>query len=86
MEFKEKCNKYYKEALYMLKMLRDYNVNHGEPDMIDSLRLSLNLNYACYLYEVDSKKKKAIRILKSQIQEALDDFDKWDHDQIEQIK
>jgi hypothetical protein len=32
------------------------------------------------------KKKKAIRILKSQIQEALDDFDKWDQSQIEAIK
>lgn len=39
-------------------------------DVIDSLRLSLNLNYAVFLYEIkqDKKnKKKALRILKKEI-------------------
>lgn len=83
MEIKELCHRAYKEATYMLKMLRIQRESQNETDMIDSLRLSLNLNYACFLYEVDQKKKKAIRILKGQIQEALDDFDKWDPNQIE---
>ena len=30
--------------------------------------------------------KKAIRILKKEIQDALDDFEKWDKNEIEQIK
>lgn len=67
-------------------MERDRRINDGKIDYIDSIRLSLNLNYAVFLYEIDNKKKKALRILKQQIQEALDDFDKWEPSQIEQIK
>mmetsp|Transcript_10366 Transcript_10366/g.15956 ORF Transcript_10366/g.15956 Transcript_10366/m.15956 type:complete len:182 (+) Transcript_10366:463-1008(+) len=82
-EFKEAALKTYKESVYTLKCLRELRVQQNKPDPIDSLRLGLNLNYAIFLWEIMEQKKKAIRILKREIQEALDDFDKWDQSQIE---
>ena len=32
------------------------------------------------------QRKKALRLLKREIQETLDDFDRWDQEQVEQIK
>mmetsp|Transcript_3701 Transcript_3701/g.6306 ORF Transcript_3701/g.6306 Transcript_3701/m.6306 type:complete len:223 (-) Transcript_3701:21-689(-) len=84
--FKEKALVTYKESVYMLKCLRELRVQQNKPDPIDNLRLSLFLNYAIFLWELMHEKKQAIRILKREIAEALDDFDKWDQNQIEQIK
>ena len=61
---KELALKTYKEAEALLKMERDRRINESKTDYIDSIRLSLNLNYAVFLYEIDNKKKKALRILK----------------------
>jgi hypothetical protein len=54
--------------------------------LIDEIRLGLCLNYAVFLYEVKNHKKAALRILKQEIHDALDDYDKWDEEKIEQIK
>jgi hypothetical protein len=35
------------------------------------------------LYEIVQDKKEALRILKKQIQEALDDFEKWNPKEFE---
>jgi len=98
-EYKEKAEQTYEEARMYYKLLTELRIQHTKKDedtkkttdldVIDSLRLSLNLNYAVFLYEVkqDKKsKKKALRILKKEIQDALDDFEKWEPTQIEQIK
>ena len=61
---KERAHKKYREAVLLLKMERDRRINKNETDYITSIRLSLNLNYAVFLYEIDNKKKKALRILK----------------------
>lgn len=85
-KIKDQCHKTYKEAVAMLEIERDRRINAGLKDQIDPIRLSLNLNYAVFLYEVENSKKKALRILKQQIQDALDDFESWDPSKIEQIK
>ena len=54
--------------------------------LIDEIRLGLCLNYAVFLYEVKNQKKDALRLLKVEIHDALDDYDKWDPEQMEQIK
>ena len=54
--------------------------------MIDETRLGLSLNYAVFLYEVKNHKKKALRILKTEINDALDEYDKWDPEGEKQIK
>jgi len=90
-EYKEKAEQTYEEARMYYKLLTELRIQHTKKDedtkkttdldVIDSLRLSLNLNYAVFLYEVkqDKKsKKKALRILKKEIQDALDDFEKWE--------
>jgi len=81
----------YDTARELYKMLTHERISmsHGsqkDGEVIESLRLSLSLNYAIFLFEFKDEKKKALRILKKEIQEALDDFDKWDQNQIEQIK
>ena len=86
-QFRDLTEQTYDVARQYYKMLSDQRIqNQGQgkdQEVIDSLRLSLNLNYAVFLYEVKAEKKKALRILKKEIQEALDDFEKWDHNQIE---
>jgi hypothetical protein len=50
------------------------------------LRLGLHLNYAIFLWEIKGEKKKGIRWLKREIAEALEDYDKWEESEIEEIK
>ena len=85
-KYKEEALKLYQEAESNYKMMRDNKHQNGEDDVIDCLRLGFSLNYAVFLYEINNDQKKAIRILKKEIQDALDDFDKWQKDEIEQIK
>ena len=70
----------------MLEIEQNKRAIAHEKDIIDPTRLSLNLNYALFLYEIENSKKEALRILKQQIQDALDDFDSWDERKIEEIK
>lgn len=44
------------------------------------------MNYAIFLYEIELKPKEALRHLKKQITDALEDFKKWDQDEMEHIK
>jgi hypothetical protein len=77
--FRGKAEKHYNDAKDKYKILTHERISENkEGEVIESLRLSLNLNYAIFLFEFKDEKKKALRILKKEIQEALDDFDKWD--------
>ena len=84
--YRKQAEDLYKEAEQILKWQTEQNVAQDKPIIIDSLKLSLTLNYAIFLYEIANQKKKGLRKIKTLIQEALDDFDKWDKDEIEQIK
>ena len=48
--------------------------------------MSLFLNYSVFLFDILKEKKKALRLCKKEIQNALDDFDRWESDQFKQIK
>ena len=91
-EYRQKAENMYVTAREYYKMLTHERItiliggNNKDGEVIESLRLSLNLNYAIFLFEFKDEKKKALRLLKKEIQEALDDFDKWDQTQIDQIK
>lgn len=90
-DYKLKAENMYTTAREYYKMLTHERVSmqiggNKDGEVIESLRLSLNLNYAIFLFEFKDEKKKALRLLKKEIQEALDDFDKWDQTQIDQIK
>ena len=81
----------YEEAIYILdwyiRMLFDEKKDDVEiPYKFDSLRLGLKLNYAIFLFEIEKEEKHAFRILRQELQEALNDFETWDEDDIEQIK
>jgi hypothetical protein len=79
-KFREEAEETYEKARLYYKLLVELRISKTKTDdhskeevnldVIDSLRLSLNLNYAVFLYEVkgDKKsKKKALRILKKEI-------------------
>jgi hypothetical protein len=60
------------------------NAEHDEKNfLIDEIRLGLCLNFAVFLYEVKNQKKEALRMLKQEIHDALDDYDKWNSDEME---
>lgn len=67
-------------------MIKENKLQEHQEDTIDCLRLGFVLNYAVFLYEINNDQKKAVRILKKEIQDTLDDFDKWDKEELEQIK
>jgi hypothetical protein len=56
-DFKDKCQKSYSEALKMLEIVRDKRINEDKKDVIDPIRLALNLNYALFLFEIENNKK-----------------------------
>ena len=85
-KYKDLCEQKYVLARNHGERLTSQRINEGDGDKIGSLRLSLNLNYAIFLFEQKDEKKEALRILKREIQEALDDFDKWKEDEVEEIK
>lgn len=60
--------------------------NNPADDKIDTLRLSLQLNYAVFMYDIKNEKKQGLRNLKKLIQEALDDFEKWEKEELDMIK
>ena len=66
-------------------MLNDHRLKN-QKDIVEVVQPSVWLNYAKFLYELEGKHKEALRILKKEIQTALDDFDKWKPSEIEQIK
>ena len=87
----ELARKNYEEAIYILdwyiRMLFDEKKDDVEiPYKFDSLRLGLKLNYAIFLFEIEKEDKQALRILRRELHEALNDFETWDEDDIEQIK
>lgn len=90
----EKAEKKYVEARALDKLRIDQIIAENADDrekenqkyLIDEIRLGLCLNYAVFIYEIKMKKKEALRMLKKEIHEALDDYDKWDQESIEQIK
>lgn len=61
----------------------DENGTKQKGYLIDEVRLGLCLNYGVFLYEVKNQKKDALRLLKGEIHDALDDYDKWDPEQME---
>ena len=85
-EYRKQAEDLYKGAEQLMKWQTEQRVAKNEPLVIDSLKLSLTLNYAIFLYEIANQKKKGLRKIKTLIQEALDDFDKWEKDEIDQIK
>ena len=88
-KFKVDALQLYQKAEQNYKMIKENKLqdeNSHQEDTIDCLRLGFVLNYAVFLYEIANDQKKAIRILKKEIQDTLDDFDKWDKDELEQIK
>ena len=68
------------------QLAKEENENITKRPLIDETRLGLSLNYAVFLYEVKNHKKKALRILKTEINDALDEYDKWDPEGEKQIK
>lgn len=87
---KEKAEEAYLEARELYRMMSDERVEKSgnadaniEHDKIEVLRLSINLNYAVFLYEMKDEKKLALRILVKELQDALDDFEKWEHSEEE---
>jgi len=85
-KYKDLCEQKYDLARNHNKRLSHQRISDKDGEVIDSLRLSLNLNYAIFLFEQKDEKKEALRILKKEIQDALDDFDKWNPAEVEEIK
>jgi hypothetical protein len=84
--FKTEALMLYQKAEQNYKMIKENKLQDHQEETIDCLRLGFVLNYAVFLYEINNDQKKAVRILKKEIQDTLDDFDKWDKDELEQIK
>jgi len=55
--FKEQADIHYKTATLMLKYWRQKKMDNKEDDKIDTLRLSLQLNYAIFMYDIKNEKK-----------------------------
>lgn len=83
---KDLAEEAYLEAKELYTMMSNERIENGQDDKIEVLRLSINLNYAVFLYEMKQEKKKALQNLKKELQEALDDFEKWNAEENEQIK
>ena len=75
----------YNDAINLYKCLSDQRIKEPAGDPPESLKLSLNLNYAVFLKECKGQGKQGLRILKREIANALDDYDKWD-DETPKIK
>ena len=93
--YSEKAEEKYEAARQFYGMLIEARVmtkgdsnstGAASADVIEALALSLSLNYAVFLFEQKNERKKALRVLKKQLQEALDDFDKWKPEDIPAIK
>ena len=65
-KYKDLCESKYQLAKNHYKRLSHKRINENG-DEIDSLRLSLNLNYAIFLFEQKDEKKEALRNLKKEI-------------------
>lgn len=85
-KYKDSALQLYQKAELNYKMIKENKLQEHQEDTIDCLRLGFVLNYAVFLYEINNDQKKAVRILKKEIQDTLDDFDKWDKEELEQIK
>lgn len=86
-QYKEEADHHYKTAVLMLKYWRQKKMGvNPDDDKIDTLRLSLQLNYAIFMYDIKNEKKHGLRNLKKLIQEALDDFEKWEKAEVDMIK
>ena len=67
-KYKDLCEERYVLARNHYKRLSHKRINENATgDEIDSLRLSLNLNYAIFLFEQKDEKKEALRNLKKEI-------------------
>lgn len=47
------------------------------PARISAIKLSVYLNYAIFMYQVEKDKKEALRLLNKQMKNALYMFEKW---------
>lgn len=66
--FKDEADTLYKKATLMLKYWRQKKMaNNPDDDKIDTLRLSLQLNYAVFMYDIKNEKKQGLRNLKKLI-------------------
>lgn len=83
--FKNLAEDTYSRALYFLQSLKQERQDKGEKDYIDAVRVSLQLNYAVFLYEVANAQKEGLRFLQKSIAEALDDFEQWDPEHKDRI-
>ena len=67
-EFKEHADTNYKIASLTMKYWRQKKMGiNPEDDKISTLRLSLSLNYAVFMYDIKNEKKQALRNLKKLI-------------------
>ena len=86
-KYRDEAEKLYIKAETLMNSLIEERVQQEKPPVIEALKLSLTLNYAVFLYEIaNNQKKRGYRMIKNLIQEALDDFDKWELTEIDQIK
>ena len=83
--YKSKAEDTYLTALGFLQNLKQERQDIGEKDYIDCVRVSLQLNYSVFLYEVANNQKEGLRFLQKSIAEALDDFEQWDPEQKDSI-
>ena len=58
-------------------MLSDYRVREEGSDKIEGLRLKVAFNYAVFLYELYDQKVQAVRLMTKEIQTTIEDFEKW---------
>ena len=60
-------------------------LQNGIPAVMSSLRLSLCLNYSICLSH-NHEKKRALRMIKAMLGDALDDFNNWEKSESDDIK
>jgi hypothetical protein len=87
-EYVKQADNIYIECDKLYKMLINLRIQRsGSNNIIDAVRLSLYFNYAVFMADFLDQKREALRMLLTEIQDALDDFDKWnpsDEDKIAQ--
>ena len=70
----------------MYKELSESRMMRKEPDPVESLKLSLNLNFALFKKDIQGKQKQGLRILKKEIENALGEYADWTDEERPKIK
>ena len=79
--YRQQAKEQYEIGLEYVRLLKEKRMERKQVDTIDWMRLSLILNYSVFLFDILKEKKKALKLLKKEIQNALDDFERWEPDQ-----